>query len=436
MKKSFFRPLVLLLVVAAGTWACSKYPGFKKTDSGLYYKIEKVGDDTAKPRQGSYVFVDYRLTGIANGKDTIILDSKAMGQPPVRIQIPVSDYPGDIYEGMKMMTKDDSATFIVNVDSLFQRTFRQNQRPPFLDSNSVVKFFVRLAEIQNPEDLKNQEGQKLTEYIKGNNITVAARPSGIFYIEKTAGNGPKIDSGSYVKLHFSVSMLDGKEIFSSKSQPEPFTFVYGQKFETKGFEEAVGLMTKGSVATVVVPSAMAFGENGKGSFIPPYATVVYNIEIIDVQTKAQHDQEVKDKEEKAKKEKENAKKNEKSLRDKYLKDNNIKVKPTASGLYYIEKAAGTGVQAAAGKTVSVHYTGTLLNGTKFDSSRDRGKPLDFTIGKGEVIKGWDEGISMMKKGGRATLVIPSAIAYGENGMGDMIPPFSTLVFDVELVDVK
>ncbi len=85
--------------------------------------------------------------------------------------------------------------------------------------------------------------------------------------------------------------------------------------------------------------------------------------------------------------------------------------------------------------MKVHYTGTLLNGTKFDSSRDRNEPFEFTLGKGQVIKGWDEGIALMNVGGKATLVIPSAIAYGDRDMGT-IPPFSTLVFDVELIDVK
>ena len=109
---------------------------------------------------------------------------------------------------------------------------------------------------------------------------------------------------------------------------------------------------------------------------------------------------------------------------------------TASGLEYVEVEAGTGAQAVAGKIVSVHYTGKLTNGKVFDSSYSRGEPIEFPLGAGRVIKGWDEGIALMKVGGKATLTIPPALAYGERGAGGVIPPNATLVFDVELVGVK
>jgi peptidyl-prolyl cis-trans isomerase A (cyclophilin A) len=109
---------------------------------------------------------------------------------------------------------------------------------------------------------------------------------------------------------------------------------------------------------------------------------------------------------------------------------------TPSGLEYIEVQAGTGVQAVAGKNVSVHYTGKFQDGRVFDSSISRGEPLTFQLGRGNVIKGWDEGIALMKVGGKAQLIIPPNLGYGERGAGGVIPPNATLVFDVELVNVK
>jgi peptidyl-prolyl cis-trans isomerase A (cyclophilin A) len=109
---------------------------------------------------------------------------------------------------------------------------------------------------------------------------------------------------------------------------------------------------------------------------------------------------------------------------------------TASGLRYQILQEGNGKQATKGATVSVHYKGQLLNGTVFDSSYKRKQPIDFTIGVGQVIAGWDEGIQLLKVGDKARMVIPSNLAYGEAGAGGVIPPDATLIFDVELMDVK
>ena len=109
---------------------------------------------------------------------------------------------------------------------------------------------------------------------------------------------------------------------------------------------------------------------------------------------------------------------------------------TASGLQYEDSVEGTGPGPTAGKRVTVHYVGTLQDGTKFDSSRDRNQPFSFVIGQGQVIQGWDEGVLSMKVGGKRRLVIPPDLGYGARGAGGVIPPHATLVFDVELLGVE
>jgi len=108
---------------------------------------------------------------------------------------------------------------------------------------------------------------------------------------------------------------------------------------------------------------------------------------------------------------------------------------TASGLVYEELAVGDGAEAIPGQQVTVHYTGWLTDGTQFDSSKDRDDPFVFGLGEGEVIKGWDEGVTGMKVGGRRKLTIPPQLGYGARGAGGVIPPDATLVFEVELLGV-
>lgn len=125
---------------------------------------------------------------------------------------------------------------------------------------------------------------------------------------------------------------------------------------------------------------------------------------------------------------------EKKAFDVQQKTGGKKVK-TRSGLVYQDLVVGKGAMPAPGKSVKVHYTGWLKDGTKFDSSVDRGEPFSFVIGKGEVIKGWDEGVKSMRVGGKRRLIIPPQLAYGKKGAGGVVPPNATLVFEVELIDV-
>jgi FKBP-type peptidyl-prolyl cis-trans isomerase FkpA len=433
--------------------SCSKYPGFKKSDSGILYKFYVENKDSLKATEGNILTMNIKYRMKIEDKDSVFFNSADLARP-FEINLAKSEFKGDIYEAFGMLHTGDSATFIINANDFFSKTAKYPQLPAGIDSTSMMYFDVKLlkcesmearqkAEAAKAEKLKGEESAKIQAFIAKNNVTVSPSASGVYVITKNPGSGRAIQKTDFVKINLTVTSSDGKKIFSTLDKNHPITFEYGKPFDTKGFDEAVVSMKKGSVATILVPSSMGFGEKGKKDMngvdmVAPYSPVVYDIEVLDLMTKAENEKSIKADEANAKKAAEVAMAKEPSLIQKYVADNKITAKPSASGLYYIEKVKGKGPKAVAGKKVKVHYTGKLFNGKVFDSSLTRkpSTPYEFTIGKAEAIPGWDEGISLMSAGGKATLIIPSKLGYGESGAGNDIPPFSPLVFDVELISIS
>lgn len=440
------------VIAAIMITSCSKYPGFKKTESGIFYKYHVESKDTLKPAEGRILTMNLKYRLKINDKDSVLFNS-ADNARPFEISQAKPEYKGDIYEAFGMLHKGDSVTFIINARDFFTKTVKSPQLPEGVDSTTMMYFDVKLlnietmegrqkAEMERAEKFKKEEPAKIQAYIAKNKVTVAPSATGVYVITQNPGSGRNIAKTDFVKMNLTVSSIDGKKIFSTLDQNRPITFEYGKPFDTKGFDEAIATMKKGSKATVVVPSSMGFGEQGRKDqtgqdMISPYSPVVYDIEVLDLKTKAENEKAVKEEEAAAKKAAAEAQAKEPTLIQQYLKDNKISAKPTASGLYYIEKTPGKGPKAKAGDKVKVHYTGKLLNGKVFDSSIERkpSTPYEFTLGQGQVIPGWDEGIALMSAGGKATLLLPSKLGYGERGAGADIPAYSPLVFDVELISI-
>ena len=212
-----------------------------------------------------------------------------------------------------------------------------------------------------------------------------------------------------------------------------------------GLEEAISLLQAGDSA-VFRFNADSISIKSTGQPAPPQIkrhgnTMRLLIKVAAIQSQAdamtaqQSDMQVM--QAKAKQLEEKQKPIDDKLIQEYLQKNSLQAQKTAAGTYYVITQAGAGPKPQTGQTVSVRYTGSLLNGTVFDASdRHGGAPFDFTLGQGQVIPGWDEGIAQLPKGSKATLLIPSGQGYGARGTGADIPPNAVLRFDVELVDVK
>jgi peptidylprolyl isomerase len=241
---------------------------------------------------------------------------------------------------------------------------------------------------------------------EGEVITTA---SGLQYEEIEMGAGPMPQAGDVVTVHYRGTLEDGTEFDSSYSRGEPITFALGQGMVIPGWEEGIALMHEGGKARLIIPPDLAYGEQGAGGVIPPNATLTFEVELVSVRAGAPAAPSEVDEED---------------------------YQMTDSGLKYYDLEVGSGASPEQGQTAVVHYTGWLEDGTKFDSSLDRGQPFSFVVGAGRVIKGWDEGVATMKVGGKRQLVIPPELGYGERGAGTVIPPNATLIFEVELLEIR
>ena len=436
--------LVMLLSLGMVVFfaSCSKYPGFKKTDDGMYYKFHVKGTDTTTLSTG--MVLNLKLQYEVN--DSIIFNSND-NPDDFLLPLELPSYKGDIYAAMAMMKVGDSATFVSSADSFFIKTVGLPQVPDSTYKGKDIYFHIKLISAMTQEQMQADQQREMDEmeaeeitnlaaYLEKNNITVEPLESGLYFIETVKGKGKMPRETDIVKVHFKVSELDGRTFFDSFEQGEPMRWEAGKIFDNEGATEALNRMAVGGKAKAIVPSSLGFGAQGRSQMVAPFTTLMYDFEIVSLQTKAEYDKEKEKEQREAESMSAKAKGEEMSILAKYVKSNNITVKPTTSGLYYLETKPGTGEKPVAGKKVTVHYTGTLLDGTKFDSSVDRGQPFEFVLGQGQVIQGWEEGIAMMKKGSKAKLIIPSAIAYGPDGRMPSIPPSATLIFDVELIDFK
>jgi len=436
--KNITKTVVAVIILASISFACNtsknNYPGFSETQDGLFYKFLTHGADTAKPHIGDKIsaFMTYRTMD-----DSVFSNSQA--GVPFELPMMESIYKGDVFAALSMMSTGDSAIFVISSDSFFMKTVGA-PRPEVLDSGSFFYLEVKVTKIMSPAQMDKErmetekamvdiEKSTIADYIASNNLDVEVDPSGIFYNINKKGKGKQVTAGSFVTVNLLAKSIgpQGRE-FVNTYNDKPIDVEVGTGRLGIGFETGILKLKVGDKATIISPFTLAFGAQGIRDVIPPFATIVYDVEIIKI---------ISAEEMQAKQENEAMKMAAKEIGElkNYIKSNNITVNPTSTGLYYVEEVVGEGVQAVAGKKVKVHYTGYLLNGQKFDSSVDRGQPFEFTLGQGQVIPGWDEGIAMMKVGGKAKLIIPSKLGYGSRGAGQSIPPNSTLVFEVELLEV-
>jgi len=270
----------------------------------------------------------------------------------------------------------------------------------------VLVYSQASDKIEEDKIVSNQSNENFSFQNSTEGGTLIKTASGLQYEIIKMGDGEKPNATDKVEVHYHGTLEDGTVFDSSVDRGQTISFPLNRVI--KGWTEGVQLMPVGSKFKFIIPPELAYGERGAGGIIPSNATLIFEVELFSI--------------------------------EKPFIDTDFSL-PTEekildSGLRYLDHIIGNSESIKSGQEAIVHYSGYLADGTKFDSSHDKGSPFSFPLGQGRVIKGWDEGIVGMKKGGKRTLIIPPELGYGERGAGGVIPPNAILMFEVELVDFK
>ncbi len=275
-------------------FACKQnpYPGYSPENGGaLYYKLHMFGDERTKPNAGDYITADIAYQTM---NDSVFFRGKRT------FQLAPSDFDGSIEECFMMLAEDDSASFIISADSLFERTLNA-QLPSFIPENSNMKVGIRVHMIRSEAEYKREkeeflawikdfgeyEQTVLRHFIEEQKVDIEPTPSGMYFIPLKEGNGRKVKKGDIVTVNYEGKFLNGEFFDSTVKRNQPFEFVYGTEWQViEGMEEAIGLMREGDKAIIILPSELAWGADGSSTgIIPPFTSVIYELELVDVRSK-------------------------------------------------------------------------------------------------------------------------------------------------------
>ncbi len=439
-----------------------------KLKSGIEYRYIKKGTGTQTAKIGDYMSMIIKST--CSGQ--VLFDSKTFNKGvnvPVNFPIERTKYNGDVTEVLKLIHEGDSVVARIPQDSFYRvpqpqrkgviagepviynigvysiKTVAQVKKLQDEYKKSMDVFNKQQAAIKKQQQQqlieqkkqavldKNQDGLLLGYFAKANFKNPIKLSSGVYVVIEKEGSGDFIKPSFEVTMNYDKYILNGPKydsnIDSIFNHQTPLKVNIGQRQLLAGWEEGLKEFKKGSKGQIFIPSKLAYGGNKFGvranDTIPANSIIRLEVEILDVVDLATIARQLAEKQD-----------NEIQI---FLKTNNLTGVKTNSGLYYVITKEGTGNSPAVGDEVSMNYTGMFLDGNKFDSNLDSSfghvTPLNFPLGQGRVIRGWDEGIMLLKKGTKAKFILPSAIGYGANGSGK-IPANTILQFDVELLDFK
>lgn len=392
------KKLILLLLVAASftTYAQKEIAKVKaKTEytlsNGIKFNVLKLNKKGLAIEEGDMVSIEY-VGKLESGK---IFGTSADRKHPLTFEVGKNNVIPGLEKSVIYLREGDSA-YIQIPSALAYGTNPHGSIP----SNSNLTFNIKVVKV-----------------VKGNKPFIVAgldtitQANGLKYIVVKKGKGEPVKNAQKAHVHYTGYFLDGKIFDSSKDHPDskPFSFTIDRNQVIKGWDYGIAGMRKGEQRRLIIPYQLAYGEAGSPPAIPAKTDLIFDVELVDweiVPVAIPYDTKGKD------------------------------TITTETGLKYVVVKDNKGArQIVSGDTVSVVYTGYLTDGKIFDSSFERNDSITLIVGKGQVIKGWDEGLQKLKEGDKARIIIPYLLAYGENGRPPIIPAKADLIFDVHIKKV-
>ena len=288
MKRSIYLAAMSLLL-SAMVISCgqkSPFPGYKSTETGLYYKeIVKGTGEALELNDVIRVNLAYYIN------DSLLFSTNELPEPAYDL-VHESLFQGDIYEGFRMMHVGDSMSFMINADSVFRKQFRAPIIPEYVTPEAYLRWEVKVEEATTEEAyqqkkmeeaaaLQQQANDEFKAYLSANGITAEPQESGLVYVCTKKGKGPKPGYKQKVKVHYTGKLLDGTVFDSSVDRGEPIEFELGVGRVIPGWDEGIALMSKGEKGVLYIPSNLAYGARQAGDLIKPYSNLMFEVELVD-----------------------------------------------------------------------------------------------------------------------------------------------------------
>lgn len=304
-------PALGLLVTSCGNGSDSKFDGYTRAENGLHYKFFNHAEGGATPKIGDFLLLNYQFK--LQSKDSVLMDSKSNssdGSGYAEINLQRSTFSGSLEDGIMMLSKGDSASFIISADSFFLKTMGMNELPKFVNKGDFLQANMKVGEIMSKEmvdgrrqkqmeerqvkmqEMAAKEQPALDQYLADNKITTKANESGLIVIMQKKGSGASPKKGDMVEVNYVGMLLDGtvfdtsiesvakeKNTFNPQRPYEPIKFPLGQGQVIPGWDEGLALLNKGAKAKFIIPSKIGYGENAAGP-IPPFSTLVFEVELV------------------------------------------------------------------------------------------------------------------------------------------------------------